>query len=106
MKNYVQPGRTLTVPAPALVISGGVVIAGRLKGVANGDAAIGDPVDVTVEGVFELAKVAAESFAVGDPVYFDASAELATSDDEDNADIGYAVEAAGAGAASVRVRFG
>lgn len=106
MKNYVQPGRTLTIPAPAATESGGVIIAGLLKGVANGDAAIGDPLDVTVEGVFELAKVAAESFAIGDPVYFDATEKLATSDDEGTADIGYAVAPAGAGVASVKVRFG
>ena len=29
--NYVQPGDTLTIPAPADVLSGGVVIAGSIS---------------------------------------------------------------------------
>lgn len=105
MKNFVQPGRTLTIPAPGNVDSGGVVIAGLLKGVANGDALAGQPVDIAVEGVFDLPKVGANAFAIGDAVFFDTTAKLATSDDEGNVSIGYAVAAAGAGAASVRVRL-
>ncbi|WP_420331833.1 DUF2190 family protein [Oceanicaulis alexandrii] len=106
MKNYIQPGSVLTIPAPAAVSSGGVVISGALKGIAAGDAAIGASLDVATEGVFELAKVAANEFAVGDTVYWDASAELATSVSTGNAELGYVVAAAFAGAASVRVKIG
>ncbi|MBI1265422.1 MAG: DUF2190 family protein [Alphaproteobacteria bacterium] len=106
MRNYIQPGDTLTIPAPAAVASGGVVIAGALKGIAAGDAAPGASVDVSTRGVFELPKVGANEFAVGAAVYWDADAELATSVSTDNTEIGFAVAAAGAGSASVRVRFG
>lgn len=106
MRNFVQSGDTLTIPAPAAVSSGGVVIAGALKGVAAGEAASGSPVDVSTRGVFEIAKVAADAFAVGDPVYFDESAGLATSTATGNTEIGYAVAVAAAGAADVRVKFG
>ena len=45
-KNYVQKGDTLTIPAPAAVLSGGVVIAGDIKGIAQGDAESGKPVSL------------------------------------------------------------
>ena len=57
--NYIQPGRILTIPAPEAVASGGVVIAGEIVGIAQGDALAAAPVDVEVEGVWELPKVAA-----------------------------------------------
>lgn len=106
MKNYIQPGNVLTIPAPVAVTSGGVVIAGAMKGIAAGDADLGASVDVSTEGVFELAKVAADVFSVGDAVYWDASTELATSVSTDNTELGYVVAAAGDGAASVRVKIG
>lgn len=106
MRNYVQPGDVLTIPAPAAVSSGGVVIAGALKGIASGDAALGASVDVATVGVFELSKVGANEFAVGDTVYWDSVAELATSVSTDNTGIGFAVAAAGAGSALVRVKIG
>lgn len=78
MRNYVHQGRTLTIPAPAAVSSGGVVVAGAIAGVANGAAAIGQLVDVEVEGVFVLPKVAALAIAIGDVVYWDATNKLVT----------------------------
>lgn len=105
MKNYIQPGTNLTFPAPAAVASGGVVIAGDLKGIAAGDAAIGEDVDVVTAGVFELPKVAANAFTLGAVVYWDAVAELATSTSTANTKLGAATEAAPADTASVRVRL-
>ena len=103
MRNYVQPGEDVTVPAPAPVLSGGVVVIGELVGVAATDAATGADVAIATTGVFDLPKVAAEAFAIGDPVHHDGA--LATSDDTADR-IGIAVATAGAGAASVRVRLG
>ena len=65
--NFVQPGDTLTIPAPADVLSGGVVIAGTIVGIAAGDADSGDTVDVHVTGVFTLPKVGADAFTLGEP---------------------------------------
>ncbi|WP_442955305.1 DUF2190 family protein [Parasphingorhabdus sp.] len=54
MKNYVQPGNTLTLTAPAAIISGDVVIVGSIIGIANGDAENAAPVDVDTVGIFRL----------------------------------------------------
>ena len=54
MKNFVQAGSTLTIPAPHAVASGDVVLAGNIIGIANGAAASGADVDVTTTGVVTL----------------------------------------------------
>lgn len=105
MKNFIQRGDTLTFPAPADVASGGVVQAGAIIGVANGSATLGAPVDVDVVGVFSLPKVAADAFAVGDVLYWDATAKLVTKTASGNTKLGVATEPAGAGAAEVAVRL-
>ena len=105
MKNHVQPGDTLTIPAPAAVLSGGVVIAGSIVGIANGGAASGALIDVDVVGVFALPKVSALAIAVGDIVYWDATAGLANKTPTANTKLGYATEAAANPSASVKVRL-
>ncbi len=105
MKNFVQAGSNLTIPAPAIVASGGVVIAGEIIGIANGSAASGALVDLTTTGVFELPKVGADAFTLGAPVYWDATPGLATTTATDNTRIGVAVAAAGASTATVLVRL-
>lgn len=104
-RNFVQPGDTITIPAPAAVLSGAPVIAGDIKGIAQGDAAVGAPVDVTTSGVWALPKVAANAFSLGGKVYWNATDGLATSTASGNTLLGVAVEAAAAGAASVKVRL-
>lgn len=105
MRNFVQAGDTLTIPAPAAVASGEVVIAGDIKGIAAGAAALGEAVDVVTTGVFDLAKVGANAFTLGAKVYWDATAKLATSTSSGNTLIGVAVADAGASTAAVRVRL-
>lgn len=105
MRNYIQPGNILTIPAPVTVASGGVVIAGNIIGVAAGDALSGAPVDVDVVGVFDLPKVAANAFALGAAVYWDSTASLATSTATGNTKLGVATAAAAAGTASLPVRL-
>ena len=56
MKNFVQPGNFVTLIAPDDVASGGVVIVGKLAGVATTDAKAGAEVEVALVGVFELPK--------------------------------------------------
>lgn len=105
--NYIQAGSHLTLTAPAMVSSGGVVVAGAIAGVALGGASAGQPVDVAVAGVFDLAKVGAEAMALGAPVFYDASTGLVTLDDDTGANprLGTVVKAAGAGVATVAVRL-
>lgn len=105
MKNYVQAGVNLTLPAPAAIISGDVVVVGDIRGVAAGDAAIGEDCDVVTEGVFELPKVAADEFALGDLVYWDAATKVVTSTATDNTKIGVAVTIAAVASSAVHVKL-
>jgi predicted RecA/RadA family phage recombinase len=112
MKNWVAPGKTVTIAAPYNVDSGEGVLVGALFGIAAGDADAAETVDVTVEGIFDIAKNAASVFTVGQQVKFNSVDKKAHSNaDEDSnsggaVTIGVAVAAAGVGAASVRVRLG
>ena len=92
MKNYVQRGDTLTLPAPAAIVSGGVVIVGSIIGIANGDAANGAPVDLDVVGVFSLPKVSALAINAGDAVYWDAANSVVTKTAGGNTKLGVATE--------------
>lgn len=105
MRNQVQAGENLTFPAPAAVASGGVVIAGEIKGIAAVDAAIGQDVDVVTVGVFDLPKTAANAFALGAAVHWNATTGLATSTASGNTKLGVATEAAPADTATVRCRL-
>lgn len=105
-RNYIQPGDTLTIPAPAAVLSGAPVIVGDIVGIAQGNAASGAPVDVAMRGVWELPKVAANSFALGARVYWNAGNGLATSTASGNTLLGVAVEAAAADTGTVKMRLG
>lgn len=105
MKNYIQPGNTLTLTASAEIISGDVVAVGSIIGVANGDAANGAPVDVDTVGVFRLPKVSALAIAAGDVVYFDAAAKLVNKTASGNTKLGVATEAAANPSADVTVRL-
>lgn len=105
MRNYVQPGAVITVPAPAAVVSGAGVLIGSLFGVAGHDAAIGAQVDLHVDGVFDIAKVGSQAWTVGALIYWTGTA--ATNVASTNKLIGVAVAAVGAGAGETigRVRL-
>ena len=105
MKNFVQAGSALTIPAPAAVASGDVVLVGNIIGIANGAAASGADLDVTTTGVFSIAKVAGDAFTIGATVYFNTTSKLATTTASGNTAIGTAVAAAGVGVALVKVRL-
>jgi len=107
MKNFVQPGESITLTAAAAASSGDGVLVGNLFGIASGDAEIGDKLVLTTKGVFTMSKVSTDVMAVGDVVYFDESAGLVTTDDDTgtNPRIGLAVTAAGNPSGSVNVRL-
>lgn len=93
-KNFVQPGHVVTVPAPGAVVSGDLVQVGVLVGVAQFDAASGDPVELALEGVHELAKVSAQVWTVGQAIYVSSTGLATTATAEGNVFIGVALEAA------------
>lgn len=105
MKNFIQQGVNLTVPAPANILSGEVVVIGELHGVASINAAEGEDLVFVTEGVFELPKVAADNFAIGAKVYYDSTAKLVTTTATGNTLIGVAVTAAPASSGSVNVKI-
>lgn len=78
MKNYIQKGAAVSIPAPHAVASGGMVVAGVLAGVAGHDAEAGEAVEVHVEGVYDLAKVAAQAWTVGQAIYVNATSRMCT----------------------------
>ena len=105
MKNYVQPGDSITVTAAAVAASGDGVKMGNLFGVASGDATVDEKLVLTTTGVFEMPKVSANTFAVGALVYWDDTAKVVTSTASGNTRIGLAVSDAGNPSASVHVRL-
>ncbi len=108
MRNYVQAGANLTLPAPYALDSGDGALVGSIFGVAAGDAENGADVDLVTEGVFDLPKQSAEVITLGSPLYWDNVSKEVTAD-QDTADsftrIGVAVAGAGNGATTVRVRL-
>ena len=106
MRNHVQAGNTLTFAAPAAAISGSVVIAGAIIGVATRSAGEGELIDVDVVGVFELPKVSALAIAVGDVVYYSPTTGLIRKTTTgDNKKIGVATSVAANPSGFVNVRL-
>ena len=107
MKNYVQPGNTITLTAPYAVTSGDGLLVGSIFGVAAGTAALGDPVETALEGVYDLKKVASQAWAVGDKIYWDNTAKNTTKTLTSNTLIGVATDVVAGGATDLigRVRL-
>lgn len=94
MKNYVQPGDTVTVAAPYDVASGGGALVGAIFGIAGGDALSGADVQLTRVGVFTHAKTSAQAWTVGAKLYWDNSAKVFTTTSSGNTLVGVAAAAA------------
>lgn len=77
-KNYIQPGSTVTVPAPADVASGAGVLIGTLFGVAQGAALSGAEVEIKTDGVWEFPKTSAQAWTVGAAIYWDDTSKVMT----------------------------
>lgn len=107
MKNYVQPGNTITLTAPYAVTSGDGFFVGSIFGVAAGTAALGEAVEAALTGVYDLKKVASQAWAAGDKIYWDNTAKEATKTTTSNTLIGVAVAAVAGGAGDTigRVRL-
>lgn len=91
MKNFVQKGDTVTVIAPSDVASGDGVLVGSLFGVATGAALAGAEVEIQTVGVHTMAKVPAQVWTQGAPVYWDNAAKNVTTTVGSNTKIGVAL---------------
>jgi predicted RecA/RadA family phage recombinase len=106
MKNAVQDGRVITVPAPAGgAESGSCLIVGNLFGVAAYTVAEGQPLELVTKGVFLLPKVSSAVFAIGDRVAWDAATNMIDVPASGRMPIGIATEAAGDGIGTLSVRL-
>jgi len=104
VNNFIHRGGTLDVTAPYAVLSGSGLKIGNLFGVAANTQAIGDSMEMQVEGVFQLTKDASV-FAQGDLVYWDDVAKKCTSTVGANLLIGGAEVAQLTGDATVQVKL-
>lgn len=72
MKNFVQPGQTLTLTPSAAVASGiGFLFGAGLFGVATNDVAISTPGEFITDGVVTIGKTSALAISVGDRLFWD-----------------------------------
>jgi predicted RecA/RadA family phage recombinase len=93
--NYIQPGDVLEVTAPEATTSGDGTLVGLLFGVALHDADNGAVVRIQTTGVFELPKVSAQAWTVGQLIYWDDGNDRCTT-----VDTNYAIGVATAVAAN------
>ena len=107
MKNFVQPGNTITLIAPYAVASGDGLLVGSIFGVAAGTAALGEPVETALTGVFDITKIGSQAWTVGAKIYWDDTNKRTTSVATSNTLIGVATEAVAGGAGDTigRVRL-
>ncbi len=107
MKNFIQPGNTVTLTAPYAVAPGDGLLVGAIFGVASTASANGEAVEAVLAGVFDLKKTASQAWSVGDKVYWDNTAKETTKTATSNTLIGVAVDAVGNGAGETigRVRL-
>lgn len=98
MKNYLQPGNTITVPAPAGgTVSGRPIAIGSLRGIASATAAEGEDVAISRTGVYEYKKATGAAWVVGDKLYYSTANDYFTKTATDNVLFGFAAKAAAAG---------
>lgn len=109
MKNYIQPGDVLDVTPAAEVLSGAGFLIGSgttgLIGVAIATIPANTIGSVRVSGVFELPKLGTDVVAVGAQLYWDDINKRLTLTATNNSFAGWAVEAAGNGVTTVKIRL-
>ena len=94
MKNFVQNGEILEVIAPFEVQSGAGVKVGSIFGFAVTYAAAGETVNIKRRGVFDHAKLAAQAWTQGAPIYWDDATKQLTTTSTNNLLVGAAAAAA------------
>lgn len=105
MKNFVQQGKNLDLPAPYNRTSGQGALIGTIFGIASVDVLLGVTAAFVTEGVFDLPKVGSQAWAVGAKVYWDDTNKYLTTTSSANTLVGKAVAAVGAGAGETTGRI-
>jgi predicted RecA/RadA family phage recombinase len=96
MKNFLQPGKVLTITAAADQTAGDFVVVGSLVGVVANTVESGEENELSLEGVYVGPKAAGASSAatVGAKIYVTSGGVL-TITSTSNTFAGYAAEASG-----------
>ncbi|MAY85575.1 MAG: hypothetical protein CML02_02455 [Pseudooceanicola sp.] len=94
MKNAIQNGEVLTLPAPYDRMSGEGALIGTIFGVAQADVVQDARGAFVRRGVFTLAKTSAQAWTVGAKLYWDDTNKVCTTTASGNTLIGAAVAAA------------
>lgn len=71
MQNYIQDGDTIEMTAPYALLSGQGALVGGIFGIALGNIANGARGQFKRTGVVSHAKVSAQAWTEGEPVYWD-----------------------------------
>ena len=104
MQKFIQPGATLTATAAAATTVGHITIINNLIGVAAASVALGETVEVHVEGVYRLPK-ATGAVNQGATLYWSTANNNVTTTATSNTKIGYATEAALSGDTEINVKL-
>lgn len=106
MKNFVQRGETLTLTAPFDLQAGMLFKVGSILAVATSAASSGQPAEAITMGVFDVTKVTAEPWAVGQLIYLSAAASsVATSVATSNTLLGVATAVASSPSTTGRIKL-
>lgn len=105
MKNGIQTGDTLSLPAPYDRNSGQGALIGNFFGVAQFTVANGAAGEWAMRGVFDLDKAGSQAWTVGALIYWDNTAKNCTTTSSGNKLIGAAALAAGSADVVGRVRL-
>jgi predicted RecA/RadA family phage recombinase len=98
MKNFIQEGRYMTLPAPYDVNAGDGAQIGQIFGVTTLDALNGADTQFDTHGVYALDKAPSQAWTAGAAVYWDDTNKYCTTTASGNLLIGAAVEVVGSGA--------
>lgn len=106
MQNLIQDGKTLTAVAPVGGFTGGDAYkVNALFGVANATVVESDPGELTVEGVFEIPAVAAETATAFQKAYWNDTSKEISNDATGNSVVGYYTEDKAAAQAVICVKL-
>jgi predicted RecA/RadA family phage recombinase len=95
MQNYLGDGQMVIIAsAPAPVVSGQGLLVGAMFVICAASAAEGQPVQGWLTGMYQLPKNSADVWTLGQLIYWDNTAMLATSTAGGNTKIGVATASA------------
>jgi predicted RecA/RadA family phage recombinase len=105
MRNFVQPGNSLTVAVPYAggVTAGQGVLVGALFGVAASDGIQSASIEIATQGVFDVTKQPSLAITAGARLFWDDTNRRVTTTATGNFQVGIATQAALAADTTARV---